>query len=207
MAVLDRANRLFRRLPTGVVYTAAMLPVLWLIWQTLNGDLGPDPVKTMERSLGEWALRFLLASLAITPLRRAGLNLLRFRRALGLMAFAYAALHLTVWIWPDMGLRWAQITADVFKRPYILLGMGGFLAMLPLALTSSNTAIRKMGGRSWTRLHRLAYAALAFGSLHMVLQAKLWGYEVVIYAGLAVLLLALRLRKPAGRSRTATAQP
>lgn len=194
--VLDRLSRQARRLPSWVVYGAGALPVAWLVWLVVSGGLGPDPAKVMERTLGEWALRFLLASLAITPLRQWGLNLLKFRRALGLLAFFYAALHLTVWVWPDMGLRWAQISDDLIKRPYILLGMAGFLCLLPLALTSSNAAIRAMGAPRWRRLHRLAYPALALAVVHFVLLSRVWTVELLIYAALAVGLLALRVPIP-----------
>ena len=193
---MDRLNALARRLPSWVVYAAGAMPFLWLVWLTVSGGLGPDPAKVMERSLGEWALRFLLASLAITPLRRLGANLLKHRRALGLLAFFYAALHLTVWLWPDMGLRWAAIWADLAKRPYILLGMAAFLCLLPLAATSSNAAIRWMGTPGWRRLHRLAYPALALAVLHFVILSRVWTVELVVYAALAVILLALRTPIP-----------
>lgn len=192
----DRLNALLRRLPSWAVYAAGALPFLWLVWLTVSGGLGPDPAKVMERSLGEWALRFLLASLAATPLRRAGVNLLKHRRALGLLAFFYAALHLTVWLWPDMGLRWAAIWADLAKRPYILFGMAAFLCLLPLAATSSNAAIRRMGAPAWRRLHRLAYPALALAVLHFVILSRVWTLELVVYAILAVVLLALRAPIP-----------
>lgn len=201
---MDRLNRLARRLPTWAVYLAGALPFAWLVWLAMTGGLGPDLVKTMERSLGEWALRFLLASLAISPLRRAGLNLLKFRRALGLLAFGYAALHFAIWIWPDMGLRWAQITGDIVKRPYILLGFLALLALLPLAATSTNGAIRRMGAPAWNRLHRLAYPALALAALHQVILARVWSLDVIHYALLATVLLALRLR-PSGRRSAQTA--
>ncbi len=196
MALADRVNGLARRLPSWLVYTMGALPFLWLVWQVVSNALGPDPAKVMERGLGEWALRFLLASLAVTPLRRFGVNLLKHRRALGLLAFLYAALHLTVWLWPDMGLRWPQIWADIVKRPYILLGIAGFLCLLPLALTSSNAAIRWMGAPGWRRLHRLAYPALALALLHFVILSRVWTVELLIYAVLAVALLALRAPIP-----------
>jgi sulfoxide reductase heme-binding subunit YedZ len=196
--LIDWLNRLLRRVPTWAVYSLGALPALWLLWLALSNGLGPDPVKVMERSLGEWGLRFLLASLAVTPLRRAGLNLLKFRRALGLLAFVYIALHLTVWIWPDMGLRWAQIWADIVKRPYILFGTAAFLCMVPLAATSSNAAIRRMGAPAWNRLHQLAYPALALGLLHFVILSRVWTVEVIVYAILGVGLLALRLPRLIG---------
>jgi len=193
---MDRLNLLARRLPSWAVYAAGALPFLWLVWLTVSGGLGPDPAKVMERSLGEWALRFLLASLAVTPLRRVGVNLLKHRRALGLLAFCYVALHLTVWLWPDMGLRWGAIWADLAKRPYILLGMAAFLCLLPLAVTSSNAAIRRMGAPAWRRLHRLAYPALALAVLHFVILSRVWTVELVVYAVLAVVLLVFRVPIP-----------
>ena len=197
--LVDRLNANLRRLPSWPLYIIGALPFIWLVYLVLSSQLGPDPAKVLERSLGEWGLRFLLASLAVTPLRRLGLNLIKFRRALGLLCFFYIALHLTVWIWPDMGLRWTQIWADLVKRPYIFLGMGGFLCLSPLALTSSNWAIRGMGGQNWRRLHHLAYPALALGTLHFVILSRVWTLELVFYAFLAVLLLGLRLPIPFNR--------
>lgn len=199
MPLVERVNAGLRRLPSWSLYIIGALPFLWLVYLVVSSQLGPDPAKVMERSLGEWGLRFLLASLAVTPLRRLGLNLIKFRRALGLLCFFYIALHLTVWLWPDMGLRWAQIWADLVKRPYILFGMAGFLCLIPLALTSSNWAIRRMGGPGWRRLHRLAYPALALGTLHFVILTRVWTVELVIHAALAVLLLGLRLPIPFNR--------
>jgi methionine sulfoxide reductase heme-binding subunit len=190
---MDRVNAAARRVPTWVVYLGGVLPFLWLAWNTVQGDLGPDPVKAVEHRLGELGLQFLLASLAITPLRRMGLNLIRFRRGLGLLAFFYIALHLVAWVWLDMGLRWAEVTADLWKRPYIILGMVGFLALLPLAATSSNAAIRRMGPKAWGRLHRLAYVAVIAGVLHLLLLVKVWTAEELAYAAAALVLLAVRL--------------
>ena len=190
---MDRANAFARRVPTWVIYGLGALPFLWLVWLGVQGHLGADPVKTVERTLGERGLQFLLASLAITPLRRLGLNLIRFRRALGLVAFFYVALHLTAWVWLDMGLRWAEVTADLWKRPYILIGMVGFLALLPLALTSSNRAIRWMGPKAWGRLHRLAYLAVIAGVVHLLLLVKVWTLDELSYAALAAGLLVARL--------------
>ena len=191
--LMDRLNAFARRVPTWVVYMGGTLPFLWLAWNTVQGNLGADPVKAVEHRLGELGLQFLLASLAITPLRRLGLNLIRFRRALGLLAFSYVSLHLVAWVWLDMGLRWAEVTADLWKRPYVILGMVGFLTLLPLALTSSNWAIRRMGPKAWQRLHQLAYVAVIAGVLHLLLLVKVWTAEELTYAVLVVGLLAVRL--------------
>jgi methionine sulfoxide reductase heme-binding subunit len=202
---MDRVNAFARRVPTWVVYCLGLVPLGFLVWGAVFGGLGPDPVKAIERGLGESGLQFLLASLAITPLRRVGLNLIRFRRALGLLAFSYVALHLTAWIWLDMGLRWTEMAADLTKRPFVIVGMIGFVVLVPLAATSWNGAIRRMGAAAWNRLHKLAYVAILAGVVHLALLSKVWTTEVLVYMGLAVGLLAIRLVPKAGMGRRATA--
>lgn len=202
---MDRINAFARRVPTWVVYLLGLVPLAILVWGAVFGGLGPDPVKAIERGLGLRGLQFLLASLAITPLRRAGLNLLRFRRALGLLAFLYIALHLTAWIVLDMGLRWDEMLADLTKRPFVIVGMIGFAVLVPLALTSWNGAIRRMGAAAWVRLHKLAYVAILAGVVHYILLSKVWTGGLVIYTALAVGLLALRLVPKSRPVRRATA--
>ena len=202
---MDWLNAQARRVPTWVVYGLGLVPLAMLVWGAVVGGLGPDPVKAIERSLGERGLQFLLASLAITPLRRAGLNLLRFRRALGLLSFIYVALHLVAWVWLDMGLRWGEMAADLTKRPFVILGMIGFLVMIPLAATSWNGAIRRMGAAAWRRLHKLAYVAILAGAAHLALLSKVWTTEVLVYLGLALGLLALRMAPKVGMGRRASA--
>lgn len=202
---MDWLNAQARRVPSWVVYCLGLVPLGLLVWGAVFGGIGPDPVKAIERTLGERGLQFLLASLAITPLRRVGLNLLRFRRALGLLAFLYVALHLTAWVWLDMGLRWTEMAADLTKRPYIIIGMVGFLVLVPLAATSWNGAIRRMGAAAWNRLHKLAYVAILAGVLHLSLLVKVWTVETLIYVALALGLLAVRLVPKAGRTRPAGA--
>ncbi|PJF10103.1 protein-methionine-sulfoxide reductase heme-binding subunit MsrQ [Pseudorhodobacter sp. MZDSW-24AT] len=198
---MDRLNTLARRLPTGVVWAAAFLPFVWLVWAAATNQLGADPVKAIELKLGLWGLQFLIASLCITPLRKAGLNLLRFRRALGVMAFFYIAMHFLAWVVLDMGLRWDEILRDLYKRPYIILGMVGLLAMIPLAVTSTNAAIRRLGAARWRRLHRLAYVAAVAGALHFVILVKGWPTEPLLYAAAVAAVLLLRLRwGPADRA-------
>ena len=190
---MDRINMVARRVPTWVVYLLGLVPLGLLVWGAIFGGIGPDPVKAIERGLGLRGLQFLLASLAITPLRRVGLNLLRFRRALGLLAFLYVSLHLTAWVWLDMGLRWSEMLADLTKRPFVIVGMIGFVVLVPLAATSWNGAIRRMGAMAWSRLHKLAYLAILAGVLHYILLSKVWTGELVIYTALAVGLLGVRL--------------
>lgn len=202
---MDRVNALARRVPTWVVYMLGLVPLGFLVWGAVFGGLGPDPVKAIERGLGERGLQFLLASLAITPLRRVGLNLLRFRRALGLLSFIYVSLHLVAWVWLDLGLRWGEMLADLTKRPFVIVGMIGFLVMVPLAATSWNGAIRRMGAAAWNRLHKLAYLAILATAVHLALLSKVWTTEVLAYLGLALGLLAVRLIPKGGVRRPASA--
>lgn len=196
---MDRLNRLFRRVPTGAVYAAGVLPFLWIVWLALTNGLGADPVKAIELRLGELGLQFLIGGLCITPLRWAGLNLVKFRRAVGLIAFFYVTLHLSAWVVLDMGLRWQEMANDLVKRWYIIIGMIGFVAMVPLALTSNNASIRRMGAAAWNRLHRLTYLAVLAGAVHYVVLVKAWPVEPLLYLGAAVALLALRLWKARAR--------
>lgn len=190
-----RLNGFFARLPVWAIWALGLLPLAGLIAATLTNNLGPDPVKTLERELGEWALRLLLLTLAVTPLRRwAGISLLKFRRAFGLLTFLYATLHLLVWLSLDLAFRWGEIGADLTKRPYIILGLIGLALMLPLAATSNSASIRRMGALAWRRLHWLVYPAALAGVLHLFLLAKIWWGDPALYGALLLLLLALRLR-------------
>lgn len=190
---MDRINTFARRVPVNAIYAAGLLPFLWIVWLTLTNGLGPDPVKEIELRLGELGLQFLVAGLVITPLRWAGLNLIRFRRAIGLLAFFYVAMHLTAWVTLDMGLRWSEMAADLVKRWYIIIGMLGFAAMIPLALTSNNASIRRLGAAAWGRLHRLTYVAALAGAIHYVVLVKAWPVEPLLYLGAILALLLARL--------------
>jgi sulfoxide reductase heme-binding subunit YedZ len=192
--MIEAVNHAARRLPTWPVYLLGMVPVLWLVWLALNNDLGPNPAEALERQLGEYGLKFLIATLCVTPLRWAGVNLVKFRRALGLLAFGYVLLHLATWVGLDKALRWSEILADLWKRPYIIIGMAGFLAMIPLAVTSTNAAIRRMGPGAWRRLHRLTYLAALAGALHFVMLKKTWATEPLIYLAIILVLLLARVR-------------
>lgn len=190
---MDRVNSLLRRAPAWSVWVGAALPLAWVIWLAATSALGPDPVREIEHRLGTLAVQLLLVTLAITPLRWAGLNLIRYRRAIGVWAFLYVLLHFTAWVWLDMGLRWTEITADLVKRPYIIVGMVGLLALVPLALTSTNRAIRRMGPVAWRRLHRLTYLAALAGVIHWLMLVKVWTFEPLAYAAAVVALLAARV--------------
>lgn len=201
--VVDAVNRAGRAVPTWVVYVAGAVPFAWLVWAVLSNSLGPDPVKAVEHRLGLWALQFLIAGLAVTPLRRLGVNLIRHRRALGLVAFFYMLLHFLAWVVLDMALDWGQIVQALWKRPYILIGFAALVAMVPLAVTSTNAAIRRLGPKGWGRLHKLMYGIVAAGALHYLLLVKVISAKPVNYAVVILALLAVRLIPKASRMQTA----
>lgn len=186
--------------PDWPLYPLGFIPAIWLFVQAVTDNLGADPAKALERGLGEWALRLIILGLAITPLRQvAGINWVRYRRAIGLLAFFYVLLHLITYMVLDQGLDWVAIAADILRRPYITIGMLGFLLLLPLALTSTNAMIRRLGGARWRRLHRLVYPAAFAGAAHYLLLVKSWPLEPIIYAAIVVALLVWRL-VPVGKA-------
>lgn len=187
-------NGALRRLPTWPVWVLGFVPAAWLTWQLFTGGLGVDPVAAYERELGLLGLQFLLASLCVTPLQRlAGINLIRFRRALGVIAFVHVLLHLLVWVVLDKQFWWAEMGRDLLERPFITVGMLAFALMVPLAATSTDGAIRRMGAAAWRRLHRLAWPAAILGAAHYLLVVKSWPIEPILYLAAAVGLVALRL--------------
>ncbi len=178
------------------VYGMGAVPGVWLVWQAAAGGLGADPVKTLERELGVLALQLLVATLAVAPLRDlTGVSLIRFRRALGVLTFAYAALHFTVWLTLDLAFRWNEVGADIVRRPFITVGFLALALMLPLAVTSNNAGVRRLGAAVWKRLHRLTYPAALLGAIHYLWLVKVWSAEPLAYLGAVILLLAFRLRR------------
>ncbi|MGC9419769.1 MAG: protein-methionine-sulfoxide reductase heme-binding subunit MsrQ [Rhodovulum sp.] len=187
-------NRALRRVPTWPLYLVGMAPAVWFFWLGATGGLGVEPITALEHRLGLTGLQLLIASLAVTPLRRfTGIELIRFRRAIGLVGFFYIVLHLGVWLVLDLQ-SWQRVWADILKRPYITIGMAGFVLLLPLALTSSNRAVRKLGPIRWRRLHRLAYLAIPLGAIHFAMLVKGWQIEPLVYLAAILGLLALRIR-------------
>ncbi|HEY7548976.1 MAG TPA: protein-methionine-sulfoxide reductase heme-binding subunit MsrQ [Hyphomicrobiaceae bacterium] len=175
------------------IYILGMQPAIWTFYAGLANQLGADPMRTLEQTLGLWALRFLIVALAITPLRRlGGPSFVRWRRAIGLLGFYYAALHLTVYLVLDQGLNLAAIWADIVKRPYITIGMLAFTILVPLAVTSNAPMIRRLGAGAWQRLHRLVYVATAAAAIHFLLLVKTWPGEPIIYAAVIAALLLVR---------------
>ncbi|MBS0563728.1 MAG: protein-methionine-sulfoxide reductase heme-binding subunit MsrQ [Proteobacteria bacterium] len=200
--LVDHINRAARRVPPWLIYLAGFGWSAWLLWEAASGALGADPVKGLERGLGKLGLQILVAVLCISPLRRhLGVNLIRFRRALGLTAFYYIAMHFVAWIVLDMGLLILQALGDIVKRPYVTIGMAGLVLMIPLALTSNDRMVRRLGAARWQRLQRLTYPAILLGSVHYIWQVKAWPLEPFLY--LVAILALLALRFPAAPRRAA----
>ncbi len=202
---MEAVNSFARRIPVNAVYVAGAMPFVWIVWLAFTNGLGVDPVKAIELRLGELGLQFLVAGLVISPLRWAGVNLIRFRRAIGLLAFFYVSMHLMTWVLLDMGLRWEEMAADLVKRWYIIIGMVGFAAMIPLAVTSNNRSIRHLGAAAWGRLHQLTYVAAVAGAVHYVVLVKAWPVEPMIYLGVVCLLLLARVWRNRQRSMAQSA--
>ena len=193
MTITDRFNGWLRLIPAWLVYLLGVAHILWLFWLGATGGLGVEPISALEHKLGETGLKLLLVGLAITPLRRyGGINLIRFRRAVGLTAFLYITVHLTVWLVLDLQ-SFARIWSDILKRPYITVGMLGFLLMIPLAVTSNNWSVRKLG-QVWRKMHKLVYLVAVLGALHFVMLVKGFQIEPLVYLALVLGLLALRLK-------------
>ncbi|MEP7363968.1 MAG: protein-methionine-sulfoxide reductase heme-binding subunit MsrQ [Acidobacteriota bacterium] len=178
------------------VWLACLAPALWLAYGAFTNNLGPNPIEAITRGTGDWTLRLLLTSLAITPARRLLKlpDLIRFRRMLGLWAFFYACLHLMTWVWLDKFFDPAEMWADVVKRRFVTAGMAGFLCLLPLAITSTKASIRRLG-KNWQRLHRLAYVAAAAGVVHYWWLVKSDIRLPMTYGAILAALLGLRLVK------------
>ena len=178
-----------------LLFALCLLPLAWLVYAAAFDRLGANPAEALIRSMGDWTLRLLCLTLAVTPLRLAARlpALARFRRMLGVYTFFYAALHLLCYAWFDMGLDGGEIARDVAKRPFILVGMCGFVLLLVLAATSFNRAVRWLGGRRWQRLHRSVYLVAGLALLHFfwMRAGKNDFAEVAVYAAiLGALLLA-----------------
>ncbi|MHB0954112.1 MAG: protein-methionine-sulfoxide reductase heme-binding subunit MsrQ [Allorhizobium sp.] len=186
----------FRPASVWALYAIGLLPGLWYFYLGTTAGLGADPVRTFEHLLGLWALRFLCATLTVTPLRDLfGINLIAYRRALGLLAFYYVLAHFAVYLFLDRGLIFSSILGDIAKRPYIMLGMAGLLMLIPLALTSNRWSIRTLGPR-WNMLHKLSYAIILVAVLHYALSLKAITAEPAVYIGLVAVLLGYRLVRP-----------
>lgn len=178
-----------------LAHALALAPAIVLASDAIHDRLGADPVAVLTHQTGEWALRFLLLSLAMTPLR---LMLkqnwpIRFRRLIGLYAFFYASLHFAVYLFLDLGSYWSQIGADILKRPFMTVGFAAWLLLLPLAITSNQWMMRKLK-KNWQKLHKLVYAIGILAVVHYYWLVKSDVREPLMYAGILALLFAIRLK-------------
>jgi methionine sulfoxide reductase heme-binding subunit len=179
----------------AIVFLLCLVPLGLLIWRAVQGDLGANPIEYITHRTGDWTLRFLVITLAITPVRKILRlpQLIRFRRMLGLFAFFYGFLHFGTWIGIDKFFAWSEMIKDVEKRRFITVGFLGFVLMIPLALTSTAASIRRLGGKRWAMLHRLIYASAILGVIHYFWLVKSDIHKPLEYAFLVGILLAWRL--------------
>jgi methionine sulfoxide reductase heme-binding subunit len=193
------AHALLHPAAKPLVFVLCLLPFAWLFQGAWADTLGPNPAEALIRSTGDWTLRLLCLTLAVTPLRQwtGQPALARFRRMLGLFTFFYAVLHFLSYAWLDMGLDPATIAADIPKRPFALVGFTALVLMLPLAATSFNRAIRALGAARWQRLHQLVYAIVLLALLHFfwMRAAKNDLAEVAVYGAIVAVLLGWRLQR------------
>lgn len=190
-----------RRFIKPIVFCLLLLPALWLIinwWQAFSGlpsGLGFNPQETSNRFTGDWAMRILLATLAITPLVTVThvRTLMLYRRMLGLFAFFYAVLHITSYVWLDMLFDWPELWKDILKRRYITVGVIAIISLLPLAVTSTNGWIKRMGAKAWRKLHRLVYPAAGLVILHFIMMRKGFQLEPLVYGAILCILLVFRI--------------
>lgn len=208
MAALPALPRKYHGASIWLLYALGIVPAVSGFYLGATGQLPGNAIKEFEHLLGIWALRFLIATLSITPIRDLfGINWIRYRRALGLLAFWYVVMHFSTYMILDKYLDFPSILADIAKRPFITIGMAGFIILIPLALTSNNWSIRKLGPR-WNKLHKLVYVIAAAGALHFAMSVKVVGPEQDLYIALVAILLFWRLiRSRFNQWRRAGARP
>lgn len=185
------------------VFLLSLTPLLALLWRGFNQDLGANPIEFITHATGDWTLRFLVITLAITPLRKI-LNLpdlIRFRRMTGLFAFFYGFLHFVTYIWLDKFFAWPEVVKDIAKRPFIKVGFTAFVLLIPLAITSTSGWIRRLGGRRWQQIHRLVYLSAIFGVVHYYWLVKSDVRIPLFYGGLVAILLGYRAMAAVTRKR------
>lgn len=196
MVVLPTLPKRFHAASIWSLYAIGLIPAAWGFYLGATGQLPGNPVKEFEHLLGIWALRYLIATLAITPMRDLfGINWIRYRRALGLLAFWYVLMHFLTYMVLDQYLNFGAIIADIVKRPFITIGMAALVMLIPLAVTSNSWSIRRLGSR-WNTLHKLVYVIAAAGALHFAMSVKVVGPEQMTYIGLVALLVLWRPIRP-----------
>ncbi len=187
-----------------ILFILCLLPVVLLVFNASTGNLSADPIEDITYTTGEWSLRFLLITLCVTPLRHitGWYTLIRVRRMLGLFAFFYVCLHFLTYIVLEQYFAWPEIVEDILTRNYILVGFLGFVLLIPLAVTSTNKMVKRLGGKRWLQLHRLIYVATVAGILHFLWLVKSDVTEPIIHAIILTLLLAYRAFQQRRESNT-----
>ncbi|WP_310420886.1 protein-methionine-sulfoxide reductase heme-binding subunit MsrQ [Mycoplana sp. BE70] len=196
MAAIPALPRKYHGASVWALYAFGFIPAIYGFYLGATGQLPGNAIKEFEHLLGLWALRFLIATLCITPLRDLfGINWLRYRRALGLLAFWYVVMHFSTYLILDKYFDFPTIVADIAKRPFITIGMAALTMLIPLALTSNSRSIRRLGSR-WNKLHKLVYVIAAAGALHFAMSVKIVGPEPMIYIAIIAALLIWRPLRP-----------
>ena len=182
------------RLVKPVIFFMALIPFIWLLLKVFQNDLGPDPAQALSIETGEWALRFLLLTLAITPFRQIFrmAEIARLRRMIGLFAFFYASIHFLSWMAFILGFRWLAIAEELVERPYITVGFLAYVILFLLGVTSTNSMVRRLG-KNWKRLHKFVYAASILAIVHLLWILRTDVTEAVIYGILLAILLGYRI--------------
>ena len=200
------SQQLVSRVLKPAVFVAALGPFLYLVWRAVSGELSANPIEDITLTTGQWTLRLLMITLAVTPVRRltGWQPAIRFRRMMGLFAFFYGTLHFLTYVVLDQFFGWTFILADIAKRPYITVGFAAFVLMVPLALTSTAGMIRRLGGRRWAWLHRLVYVSATCGVVHYLWKVKADTRDPLGWAAVLAVLLGLRLWFVVRRPRAST---
>ncbi len=200
MALSQTINTALRKVPAWPLYWIGAAPgCIYFYWAVTN-QLGADPLKVLEHQLGIWALQLLILGLVFSPIRDLlKINLVKYRRAVGLLGFFYVVAHFGIYLWLDQQWNWWEIWRDLTKRPYIIFGMLAVLGMAPLALTSNDWCIRKMGPLRWRQCHKLVYPIAIFAAVHYLLLVKAWPLEPFVYLGIVLSLVAYRFAKTGGK--------
>ena len=202
MDIVGNLNSAFREIPAWTIYVVGAVWASRLFYLGLTGGLGAEPINALEREYGEVALKLMVVGLVVTPLRKyTGVNLLKFRRAIGVTAFFFVLAHFSVWAVLDIGSL-GRVWVDILKRPYVTIGMASFLMLIPLAITSNNTMVKRLGAASWRQLHKLTYPAALLGAIHYIWLVKGFQIEPLVYLAIILGLLAVRF-KASQRLRTA----
>ncbi|MEJ6404237.1 protein-methionine-sulfoxide reductase heme-binding subunit MsrQ [Yoonia sp. 2307UL14-13] len=192
MAPSQTINGALRKVPAWTIYIVCAAWTVWLFYLALTGGLGVEPINALEREYGELGLILLVVGLMVTPLRKwTGVNLLKFRRAIGVSAFFLILAHFLVWAVLDVQ-TWGRVWTEIVKRPYVTIGMVGFVLMIPLALTSNNLSVRKLGAATWRKLHKLTYPVAVLGAVHYLWLVKGFQIEPIIYLIVILGLIATR---------------